>query len=132
VCCGSGSNISGESGFGSGSNPDPGFWWSKIEEKNTAENFFKSFFLSKIVIYLSLGLRSGYLSYRRSFQLSKENILHFKKRKLINFFSIFMGHFCSSGSGYGSRDPIESRSNSDPDPHGGYSEPLFNKAKRFP
>ncbi len=33
---GSGSSISSESG----SNPDPGFWWPKIEEKNTAEKFY--------------------------------------------------------------------------------------------
>ncbi len=48
--------ISSESGYGSGPNPDPGFWCSKTEEKNTAGNFlyFFKFFWSKIAIYLSL------------------------------------------------------------------------------
>jgi hypothetical protein len=39
-----------------------------------------------------------------------------QKMKFINFFSMFVGHFCPSGSGYGSRDPIESGSNPDVDP----------------
>jgi hypothetical protein len=38
------------------------------------------------------------------------------KLKFINFFSIFVGHFCPLESGSGSRDPIESGSNPDPDP----------------
>jgi hypothetical protein len=52
--------------------------------------------------------------YRRSLQPSKENI-HASKREI---FSIFVGHFCFNGSGfgYGSADLIESRSNPDPDP----------------
>ncbi len=29
-------------------NPDPGFWWLKIEEKNTAENFYIYFFDQKL------------------------------------------------------------------------------------
>jgi hypothetical protein len=33
----------------------------------------------KIAIYISLGLHKGHPSYRRSFQLSKENIQHFKR-----------------------------------------------------
>ncbi len=33
-----------------------------------------------------------------------------RKMKFINFFYIFLGHFCPLGSGYGSRDPIESGS----------------------
>jgi hypothetical protein len=32
----SGSCISNGSGYGFGSNPDPGFWWPESEEKNTA------------------------------------------------------------------------------------------------
>ncbi len=40
----------------------------------------------------------------------------YKKIKFINFFSIFVSHFCppGSGSGYGSRDSDESGSNPDP------------------
>ncbi len=79
----------------SGSNPDPdpiriqGFNdqnWKKI----TAEFFF--FFWSKSAIYLSLGLHKVCPSYRRSLQLSKEAIQHFKTWTFTNF-SIFVGHF---------------------------------------
>jgi hypothetical protein len=35
-------------------------------------------FWVEIAIYLYLGIREGHLSYRRSLQPSKENILHFK------------------------------------------------------
>ncbi len=61
--------------------------------------------------HLSLGLHKGRPSYRRSFQPSKENIQHFKKWTF-KLFSLFVGHFCppGSGSGYGSRDPVESGS----------------------
>jgi hypothetical protein len=44
--------------------------------KITAENFF--FFFYKTAIFLSLGLHKVHLSYRRSLQLSKEAIQHFK------------------------------------------------------
>jgi hypothetical protein len=37
---------------------------------------WKTFFSSKIAIYLSLGLHKGRTSYRRSLQPSKENILY--------------------------------------------------------
>jgi hypothetical protein len=42
---------------------------------NTAEFFF----ISKIAIFLSLGLHKGCPSYRRNLQPSKENIQHCKK-----------------------------------------------------
>ncbi len=72
------------------------------------------FFLSEIPIYLSLGLHKGRSSYRRSLQLTKENIQHFKKYNFLTF-SIFVGHFCPPGSdsGSGSTDlwiRIQSRS----------------------
>jgi len=38
----------------------------------------KKYFLSKTTIYLSLDLHKGYSRYRRSLQLSNENIQHFK------------------------------------------------------
>jgi hypothetical protein len=43
----------------------------KLKKKNTAENFFIFFFISKIGIYLCP-------SYRRSLPSSKENIQHLK------------------------------------------------------
>jgi hypothetical protein len=50
-----------------------------LRRKKTAKKFVYIFFLSKIAIYLSLGLHKGRPSYRRSLQPSKENIQHFKK-----------------------------------------------------
>jgi hypothetical protein len=38
------------------------------------------------------------------------------KHDLLTFFSTFVGHFCPPGS----TDPIESGSNTDPDPHPGF------------
>ncbi len=70
--------------------------------KNTAD-FFISFVWSKIAIYWSLGVHKGRPSCRRSLQPSKENIQHFKRWILLAIF-----YFCPPGSGYGSRDPIES------------------------
>ncbi len=52
-----------------------GFKDQKLE-KSTAEK--KKIFLSKTTIYLSLGLHKESPSYRRSLQLSKEAIQHFK------------------------------------------------------
>ncbi len=43
-------------------------------------------------------------------QPSKENIQYFIKWNFFNFFTIFVGHFCPSRSGYGSRYTIESGS----------------------
>ncbi len=57
--------------------PDPGFWGPKIEKKITAEKKIK-FFGSKTAIYLSLGLYKEIPRYRRSLQLSKEAIQHFR------------------------------------------------------
>ncbi len=66
---------------------NPEFLWPKIKKKFTAVNFF-IFYGSKIAIYLSLGLHKGRTSYRRSIQLSKENIQHFKTWKFFTFFYI--------------------------------------------
>jgi hypothetical protein len=69
------------------SNPDPdpiriqGFDEQKFEKNYNWEKI-KYFFLSKIAIYLSLGLHKGHPSYRRRLQPSKEN-----------FFSIFVCYF---------------------------------------
>jgi hypothetical protein len=61
--------------------PDPiriqGFYDQKLE-KNTAEKKTLIFLGSKTKIYLSLGLHKEPQSYRRSLQLSKEAIQHFK------------------------------------------------------
>ncbi len=60
--------------------PDPiriqGFDDQKLKKINTAEIFISIFL---IAIYLALVLHKGRPSYRRSLQLSKENIQHFKK-----------------------------------------------------
>ncbi len=73
-------------------NPDPGFWRSKTEEeKNTAE-IFVSFFWSKIAIYLCP-------IYRRSVHSQRKKHPALQKMKFINFFSMFVGHFCLLGSG---------------------------------
>ncbi len=80
--------------------PDPiriqGFNDQKLK-KNYSWKKNLLFFWSKTAIYLSLGLHKVCPSYRRSLQLSKEAIQHFK------FFSTFVGHFCSPGSGSGFR-----------------------------
>ncbi len=62
----------------------------------------KFFFQSKTTIYLSPGLHKGRPSYKRSLQLSKENIQHFKTWNFL-LFSTFLGHFCPPGSGSGFR-----------------------------
>ncbi len=90
--------------------------WKKI----TAEKK-SNFFWSKTAIYLSLSLHKVCPSYRRSLQLTKEAIQHFKTW----IFSTFVGHFFALldpdpdseyGSGSGSTGPIEYGSNPDPDP----------------
>jgi hypothetical protein len=89
---------------------------SKNWQNITAEKKL-NFFGSKTTIYLSLGLHKERPSYRRSLQLSKETIQHFKTWTK-KFFSTF-GSFCPPGYGYGSGfripDPL-TRLNLDPDP----------------
>ncbi len=67
-----------------------------------------NFFGWKTTIYLSLGLHKGRPSYKRSLQLSKENILHFKTWNFL-FFPTFVGHFCHPGAGSGFRIRIRIR-----------------------
>jgi hypothetical protein len=57
------------------SDPDP-ILIQGFDDKKLGK-IYKSF-LSKTTIYLFLGLHKGCPSYRRSFQLPKENIQHFK------------------------------------------------------
>ncbi len=90
--------------------PDPAFWWPKIEKYLQLGKMW--FFLSNTAISLSLGFHKGRPSYRRSLQPSKGNIQHFKTWNFWIFF-YFVGHFCTPGSG--STDPIESGSNPNPD-----------------
>ncbi len=78
--------------------PDPGFWWPKIKKNLQLKKKLNNFW-SKIAIYLSLGLHKGLPNYRRSLQPSKENIQHIKTWNFL-IFSIFVGHFCSPGSGF--------------------------------
>ena len=82
--------------------------WKKI----TAEKKV-NFFWSKTAIYLSLGLHKVCPGYRRSLQLTKEAIQHFKTW----IFSTFVGHFCPSGSGSGSVLDPYSIGSVDPDPY---------------
>jgi hypothetical protein len=49
----------------------------------------KIFFLSKIAIYLSLGLHKGNASYRRSLRPSKIKIQPFKRLNLLKGFLLF-------------------------------------------
>ncbi len=82
-------------------------------------------FLSITAMYLSLGLHKVCLSYRRSLQLSKEAIQHFKTWTFTNFFLLLWVIFAlldpdpDSEYGSGSTDPIEYGSNTDPDPGSG-------------
>ncbi len=59
--------------------------------KNWKHLQLKKIFYSKTTIYLSLGLHEERPSYRRSLQLSKENIQHFKTWNFLIFF-----YFCGS------------------------------------
>ncbi len=78
-------------------NPDLGFWWPKIEEKIHLKIFF---------IFNDQKLQFTYVQafspQKRTYSTSKNAIFF--------IFSMFVGHFCPPGSGYGSRDPIESGS----------------------
>ncbi len=64
--------------------PDPGFLWPKIEQIYSWK-FFLYFFWSRNTMYLFLGLHKGHPSYKRSPQLSKENIQHFKTWNFLIF-----------------------------------------------
>jgi hypothetical protein len=68
--------------------------WKKVYNW---KKFLNKFFLSKIAIYLSLGLHKGRPSYRRSLQPSKEN----QHLKTWNFFTFlyFCRSLCPPGSG---------------------------------
>ncbi len=82
-CCGAGSGIPSESGSGS----------KVLVTKNWRKKYSwkkNNLFWSKIAIYI-LALRKGHPSFRRSLQLSKENIQHFKKWNLLTFL-----YFCGS------------------------------------
>jgi hypothetical protein len=83
-----------------------GAFMTKNWKKNYSWNFYFIFFLSKTAIYLSLGLHKVCPSYRRSLQLSKEAIQHFKTWAFANFF-----YFCGSFLPFWIRIP-----NPDPDP----------------
>jgi hypothetical protein len=109
--------------------PDPiriqGFNDQKLI-KNYSWKFLIIFFISENAIYLSLGLHKVCPSYRRSLQLSKEAIQHFKTWTLTNFFLLLWVIFAlldpdpdpdsEYGTGSGSTDPIEYGSKPDPDP----------------
>jgi len=88
------SSIKGwQSGSESGSNPDPGFDDKKFEKIYRWKKMI-FFFISKIAMFLSLGLLKERSSYRKSIQPSKENIQHFKRWNLTFFY--FCGAFLPS------------------------------------
>ncbi len=84
--------------------PDPRFWWPKVERKKYTWQIILSLVIKTCDLLLPRPSEKR-PSYRRRFKPSKEN----KKWNLLTF-----SYFC--GSGPGSRNPSESRSNPDPDP----------------
>ncbi len=82
----------------------------------------------------TLGLYKERPSYRRSLQLSKENIQHFKNMKFFNFFLLLWVIFAllDPDSESGSTDPIESGSNWDPDPDPQPWKKFYNSLKTGP
>ena len=95
--CGSGSKILRNAHLG----VDPGSRFRVLVTKNVTKKIpaGKSFYyFIKKCNYLSLGLRTGRPSCRRSFQPSKEKIQHFK-HEITQLFSIFVGYLCTPGSG---------------------------------
>ncbi len=87
--------------FSLNTDPAPGFWWPKLFYKFTTEKK-AHFWGSRTTIYLSLGLHKGRSSCKRSLQLWKENIQHFKTWNFL-IFSAFVCHFWPPGSGSGFR-----------------------------
>ncbi len=87
-------------GYGSGSSilgriVIQGFDDQKLN-KITANKKIQLFFISKIAIYLSLGLHKGRPSYKRSLQPSRKNIQHLKRWNFLIFFLLFCGSFLPS------------------------------------
>jgi hypothetical protein len=99
--------------FRPNTDPDQGFWWPIIGKNLQLEKNLILFW-SKITIHFLLGIHKGRQCYRRSLQLSKENIQNFKTWNFLTFF-YFFSQFCPPGSGSGSTDLIDSGSNPDPD-----------------
>ncbi len=96
--------------YGYGSGAGPYLWlmdpdprgpkhpdWKTWNWRNLQLNKKLDIFLSKIAIYLSLGLHKGRTSYKRSLQPSKENIQHFKTW-ISQLFFCLCGSFFPSGS----------------------------------
>ncbi len=67
--------------------PDPGVLCPKIGKNLQLK---KKILWAKTIIYLSLGLHKGRPSYKRSLQLSKKNIQHFKTWNFVNFLEFFL------------------------------------------
>jgi hypothetical protein len=71
-----------------------------FDDQKLKKKFYINFFLSKMEIYLSLGLPKGRPSYKRSLQPPQESIQHFKTCKFVTFF-----YFCGSFSALLDPDP---------------------------
>ncbi len=90
--------------------PDPGFWWPKL--KKLQIKFLKMFF------YQNCNLLIPRPPKRMSKPQEKPSALKrgypaLHNMKFLNFFSIFVAHFCPPVSWFGSNDLIESGSNPD-------------------
>ncbi len=84
--------------------PDPGFLWPKNWKKFTAENFY---FISKTIIYLSLGLHKGRPSYKKAFSSQKRTSSN-SNHEITYFFLLLWVIFALLDP-----DPVP---NTDPDP----------------
>jgi hypothetical protein len=82
-------------------NPDPRFWRLKFKNITAKKIIFSDLILPPY--------RTSKLQEKPS-ALKREHAA-LQQMKFINFFSIFVGHFCPLGSGSG--NPIESGSNPD-------------------
>ncbi len=97
--------------------PDPGLEWQKIEKKLQLKKKL-NFLWSKTTIYLSVGLHKEHPSYRRSLQLSKEAIQHFKTwtlKKNLYFCGSFLPSWIRIRIPKPGPDPL-TRLNPDPQP----------------
>jgi hypothetical protein len=79
---------------------------TKNGRKKYSRNFFKIFFDQKLQFTYVKATGEAFSPQKRTSNTSRNYQL----------FSMFVGHFCPLRSGFESRDPIESGSNTDPNP----------------
>ncbi len=111
-CIGSGSSIVGWLyRSGSGSDQGPGFWRPKIGKILQWKIFSFPNFWSNIAIFSSLASMKRFPQATGKPSALKREHQALKNMKFLNFFSIFVVHFCPPGS----TELIESGSNPDPE-----------------